>query len=575
MRLVIHRRSAALALLLALAHGRVRGQTPAATYPVADLERISDTDAIGSTNVPMDSWIYPALERLAAMGYIPSRSASIRPWTRIECRRQVREAEESLFMGANDSLDLEAERLLGDLRKELDQPLDHAGGVTLESVYSRFGTIAGPALNDSYHFGQTWWNDFGRPLGRGSSAINGFSVRATNGRFFFFAREEAQHDPGVAAQSAALVQTINDIDREGFPQSPIIAPVAPSAAYERYRPLELYAGVSFAGNALSFGKQELYWGPSLTGPFSFSSNAEPTYNLRFVSTRPHPFPGIFANFGTYRLDLVAGKLSGHHYPARPYYNGQKLAFTLGRNIEMSYTRWSLLCGVGHPCNLHQVIRNLGSGGSAASTGYGDRTDPGDRKSGFDFRFTPPGLSRLITLYADSYADDEIIPIETPNRSAYAPGIYLARLPFLPRMDLRVEAPWTDRYAGDKFLGGYLLFWNIQYLDSNTNKGFLLGNAVGRDGKAVDGRLGYWISGRSRIEAGYRQNKGGIHFLPGGSTISDAFVNASYGFRPDWTLNVFAQHERFLIPSYTPGAQTNNSGWFQIMYSPKQWKFPRR
>ncbi len=542
-------------------------QTASPPYVPGDLERITDSDAIGSPNVPMDSWIYPALERLAALGFIPSRSSSIRPWTRIECRRQVREAEQSFFVeGNNEPLNLEAERLLGDLRKELEDP-GETQGLVLESLYSRIGTIAGPVLSDSDHFGQTWWNDFGRPLGRGSSAIAGFSARGTHGRFFLYARGEAQHDPGVAAQSAETVQLINGLDR-GDPRAPAIAPIDPRAAYERYRPLELYAGVSFGGNALSFGKQELYWGPSLTGPFSFSSNAEPTYNLRFVSTRPHPFPGPFGTWGTYRLDLVAGKLSGHHYPARPYYNGQKLAFTLGQNIEIGLTRWSLLCGEGHPCTLHQLIRNLGSGSSGASTGYGDRTDPGDRKSGFDFRFTPPGIHRLVTLYADSYADDEVVPLETPNRSAFAPGIYIARLPFLPHMDLRVEAPWTDRYAGDTFLGGTLLFWNIQYLDSNTNKGFLLGNAVGRDGKVIDGRLGYWVSARTRIEAGFRQNKGGIHFLPGGSTVSDAFLSASYGFRPDWTLNLFAQQERFLIPSYLPGAQTNQSGWLQVTYSPK-------
>ena len=46
-----------------------------------------DPDTIGSTNVPMDSWIYPALERLAAMGLIPGQSISIRPWTRQECLR--------------------------------------------------------------------------------------------------------------------------------------------------------------------------------------------------------------------------------------------------------------------------------------------------------------------------------------------------------------------------------------------------------------------------------------------------------------------------------------------------------
>src|SRR5216683_3092653 len=62
--------------------------------PPKPLPEDTDPDTIGSTNVPMDSWIYPALERLAAMGFIPAQSSGIRPWTRQECLRQLRLAEE-------------------------------------------------------------------------------------------------------------------------------------------------------------------------------------------------------------------------------------------------------------------------------------------------------------------------------------------------------------------------------------------------------------------------------------------------------------------------------------------------
>ncbi len=45
-----------------------------------------DPDTIGSTNVPMDSWIYPALERLAAMGFIPAKAPlSVRGHARSAC----------------------------------------------------------------------------------------------------------------------------------------------------------------------------------------------------------------------------------------------------------------------------------------------------------------------------------------------------------------------------------------------------------------------------------------------------------------------------------------------------------
>lgn len=533
-----------------------------------------DPDTIGSTNVPMDSWIYPALERLAAMGLIPGQSVSIRPWTRQECLRQLQDAEELADRQDDYSPGLlaEAHRLMTDLHRELeDEPVSYEG-MSLESVYARYGTIAGPALADSFHFGQTWWNDFGRPLGRGSSAITGYSLRAHYGRLFFYDRQEMQHGPGNPADSPAITQLKSTLDRIQS-DDPQIAPVLAHAAYNRQRPIELYAGVALGGNALTFGKQELYWGPTTMGPLAFSSNAEPTYSLRAVATRPHPLP-FLPSLGTYRFDIVLGKLSGHSYPARPWYNGQKIDFNFGDNLEISFTRWSVFWGVGHPITLHSFKQNVfsfnstggGVGGGGGSAGYGDRDDPGDRKSNFDFSYRLPFLSKVVTLYADAYSDDDPNPISAPRRAVWNPGIYFARLPFLPHMDLRVEAVSSTGLFKD--FGGQHYFMNNQYLDSNTNKGFMLGNAIGRDARAIEGRAGYWFSGRTRVEAGYRQNKGGTLFLPGGATITDGFVNSSIALNRHWTVQTFTQYERFLIPSYMNGSQHNVSGWLQITWNPE-------
>jgi membrane-associated phospholipid phosphatase len=531
-----------------------------------------DPDTIGSTNVPMDSWIYPALERLGSMGLIPTQNVGIRPWTRQECLRQLQQAEELADRpdGFSPGLVAEAHRLMTDLHHELaDEPVSYEA-LSLESVYARYGTIAGPALADSYHFGQTWWNDFGRPLGRGSSFIGGVSYRAHYGRLFFYDRQELQHSPGNPAESAAINALINQLDRIE-PDSPQIQPIAARAAYDRQRPIELYGGVAFGGNALSLGKQELYWGPTTMGPLSLSSNAEPNYNLRFVSTRPHPLP-FFPSIGTYRFDIVLGKLSGHSYPARPWYNGQKASFNFGDYLEIGFTRWSVFWGEGHPITLHSFKENVfsfNSTGSYVGNGaapYGDRNDPGDRKSNFDFRYKLPFLRKVVTLYADAYSDDDPSPIDAPRRAVWNPGIYLARLPFLPHMDLRVEAVSSTGLPSD--FGGAHFFINNQYLDSNTNKGFMLGNAIGRDARAIEGRTGYWFSSRTRIEGGYRQNKGGTAFLPGGGTITDGFVNSSFAINRHWTAQVFAQYERFLIPSYMNGSQHNASGWLQITWNPE-------
>jgi hypothetical protein len=529
------------------------------------------SDQTGSTFVPMDSWIYPALERLGDMGLIPSQGLSIRPWTRQECRRQVQEAEDSLSDLDEPDLRREAERLLPDLQRELQEPAGTATA-TLESSYVRAGTIAGPALTDGFHFGQTWWNDYGRPLGRGTSVIAGYSGRAVAGRFFFHVRQELQTDPGMPAVTPEIANLFNQLDNVPFlfPGQPAIpaavfrVPAPALSASVRQRPLDLYAGVAFAGNELSFGKQELFWGPTTMGPWSFSANAEPTYNLRLVATRPHAFPFV-PQLGSYRYDLVFGKLSGHRYPARPYFNGVKVELLFSRYLEMSFTRWSVLWGVGHPMTLHSLKENLFTESSTGTFVYGDRTDPGDRKSGFDFRLHVPGLSDYVTLYADSYADDEPNPIDAPRRVAWQPGIYVARVPYAPHADFRFEVASSEELSRDE--GGTRFFINNQYRDSNTNKGFLLGNAVGRDGRALEGRIGYWLSAETRVEGGYRQNKGSDIFLPGGSTISDGFADGRVALHRDWSADAFVQYERFLVPSYMPGSRHNVSARLQLTWTP--------
>jgi len=90
--------------------------------------------------------------------------------------------------------------------------------------------------------------------------------------------------------------------------------------------------------------------------------------------------------------------------------------------------------------LGNLQSNLFSTISTGSTfAYGDRSDLRDRKSGFDFRLHVPGLSRYLTLYADSYADDEPNPLDAPRRVVWHPGMYVARFPFFTHADFRLRS----------------------------------------------------------------------------------------------------------------------------------------
>jgi membrane-associated phospholipid phosphatase len=49
-------------------------------------DKVRNPHHMGSPFVPTDSWVYPALERLAALGYVSTSFSGIKPWTRLESR---------------------------------------------------------------------------------------------------------------------------------------------------------------------------------------------------------------------------------------------------------------------------------------------------------------------------------------------------------------------------------------------------------------------------------------------------------------------------------------------------------
>jgi hypothetical protein len=513
----------------------------------------------GTSSVPMDSWVYEALDRLAALGLIPSQISGMRPWTRAECRRQVVEADEKLATKdeAKDSALIDQARsLLSILHREFDEGYTGRLQIVLDSVYIRNGVIAGPVLNDSYHFGQTWSNDFGRPFGRGWNSIEGAQAHAESGPFFAYVDGEYQHAPGQAAYSMPTRELISTLD-----DNPLQGPAA-RAATSRFRTIEAYAGVRFGDFEFSVGEQSLYWGPTYDAPLSFSDNAEPTKNAKLSLANPIRLPGILRHLGEIRAEFVIGKLGGQSYTWRPWFNAQKFSFKLTGDLELGFTRWSEFWGVGYPITLGTLWSNLVTL-SSRNTGQGSY--PGEVKGAFDFRYRIPGLRDWLTLYTDSWADDDPSPLAAPRRAAITPGIYLTHFPGFSKLSLRMEAPSTMLLRGD--YGGQFDYFNSQYHSSNTNYGYLIGNPVGRDGRAIEGWSTYHFSARSTLQAGYRQLKVGNLFLPGGGTQTDATLKGALQLPRQFTAQVMFQYERYWIPALG-GPARNLSAWLQIAWEPR-------
>jgi hypothetical protein len=302
------------------------------------------------------------------------------------------------------------------------------------------------------------------------------------------------------------------------------------------------------------------------GALMVSNNADPMYSVRLTRTEPLVLPGFLRLLGSIREEIMFAKLSGHQFPARPFFNLQKITFHPTDNLELGFTRSSLWAGVGHPFTFNSLARNFGSVTSPNPGNTLDRNDPGDRKAGFDFSYKLPGLRHWLTLYSDAYSDDDPSPLANPRRAAFNPGIYLTHVPGIAKLDLRAEATSTQLLTQFD-LGPSFLYWNDQYRDSNTNKGVLFGNQTGRDNRAYQGWSTYHFSPVTDVTVSFREVKASIQALPGGGTQSDAFTRFRWEVRPNLTMDAFVQYERWFIPVVKPGAQNDVTGQLQMTWHP--------
>ena len=118
------------------------------------------------------------------------------------------------------------------------------------------------------------------------------------------------------------------------------------------------------------------------------------------------------------------------------------------------------------------------------------------------------------FYSELYQEDEPIFFRRPSRAAIRPGIYLGRVPGVPKLDFRLEMSSTES-PGSPFRSGSYNYWHIQYHDGQTNGGNLLGSSVGREGEAIQAWWKYRFSATNLLEFSAKLNRVDPAFIPQG------------------------------------------------------------
>jgi hypothetical protein len=528
----------------------------------------------GSSYLPLDSWAYPAFERLVGLGYIQTASLGLRPWTRLECARLLSEASSR---GAESDAPAEVQQLYGALAEEFGHESglmkgDSTSTIQLESVYARPTEISGKPLTDNYHFGQTLLNDYGRPYEQGFNFVTGASGWSTKGPFVIYIRGEYQSAPSAPAPTLAETAFFNATDNWPNSQAPAVA------AINRFRLLDAYVGLNLGNWQFSIGKNSLWWGPSEGGAMILTNNIPPLNDM-FTVDRVSPFrlPWLFRYLGDIRFEGFIGHMTGLQFQTtfntgataitvlgqygknlhpQPYLSGGKLSFKLTPNIEFGMSKTTVYGGPGNPLTGKTFLDSI----------FGVHVNGdvlGDGRTTADFSYRVPGFRDWITLYGDTFSEDEISPIPYLRKSASQGGLYFTRLPRLPKLDLRLEGGYTNPVT----FCGTCIYYNGQYNSGYNNDGRLIGTWIGRAAQGELARANYWLSPRKKIGVELRHRKIDRQYVPQGGTQNDVAVNADIFVGPSIRISANVQYERWDIPFLATAAQSNVLASFEVGFWP--------
>jgi membrane-associated phospholipid phosphatase len=531
-------------------------------------ESLPRPENMGSPYVPLDSWVYPAFDRLTALGHVQSAFLGIRPWTRMECARLLDEASEPL-QSESDKRGMGQSLYVALAQEFADETARLHGapnvGVSLDSVYARTTEISGTPLRDGYHFGQTLVNDFGRPYWTGFNALWGASAHAVAGPLAFYVRGEYQDAPAVPSQPVAALEAAAVAD-----ETPVLA--NPIAQSNRFQLLDATVAVKLGSVQLAFGKQSAWLGPSAAGPLLFSDNATPMTMLKIDSVSPYRIPLVSRLLGPLRSAFFIGQLAGQiwqlsptlfgpHLRSQPLIHASKLGFKPTPNLEIGFGFTAQFGGPGNPVTWRNFARTFYSHRVPAE-------DPGKRLSEFSISYRVPGLRDWLGIYTDSMVIDEYSPLGS-NRPAINPGVYLPQLPKMRKLELRLEGVTTDLNVPSHF-GPGAFYWDFRYLSGYTNGGNLMGNWVGRRGRGEQAWATYSFSPRNTFQFGYRHNNVDPGFIGGGS-LRDISFRTDLLLRHDLGISALVQFENWAFPDLSPSAKSNAVGSLQLTWWPTNWK----
>ncbi|MGE4578582.1 MAG: capsule assembly Wzi family protein [Desulfuromonadales bacterium] len=416
--------------------------------------------APASSLIPLNSWIYPALDKLAGLGLIESSLQGTRPYTRYEAARQVDEAS---LAAAERSTPAVVPELLNRLESELSEAIAEVRGDASPS-----GTF--------------------KPLRRLELAYrnrngDGNSYPRTNARQFSLNTNNDGID--YATGSNGELRLAGDARLGSFLQFEWQPVVVVDKDESDLHWVNTRIAAQLGVVEISAGRQSLWWGQGRHGSLILTNNAQPLDMLRLTNPIPLQLPWILEYLGPFRFDVFWSRLEKDRVVPEPYFAGARLNFKPLTWLELGVFRTSMFGGDGRPTiDLTEFITVLG-GDNKFSRGE----DNGNSIAGFDWRLKMPFLAQT-ELYGEWGGEDQ--HDRWPTKNALLAGLYFPRLDADGRLALRLE--YADlNYKGNGLGSGPVWYRHGTYQSGYAYEQKILGHHVGGDSRDYLAQLDWYAS----------------------------------------------------------------------------------
>ena len=409
-----------------------------------------------SVNINLDSWIYPALERLVSAGLINSSLMNARPLTRMEGARLTGEAIASAREkehGGKDGLNL---YFLERLQKEFVDELSLIGeidGIQVKTFIKPIDEIKVKynRLDGNYSI----YNNNGILYGDGNNAsleLSGSSKFFNTISFYYQPIFEFNENLGGGENTD-------------------------------FHLLKGYAKLNLGNIEFEVGRDSLWWGPGYHGSLLMTNNAKPFDMVKISNPRPILIPWIFKYLGPFRATWFITRLEKDRVVPEPYLTGLRLDFKPIPVLEFGASRVIMMGGEGSPDTNCDDILQIITGKNIS----GADEDTSNQIASLDFSLILPFL-RNVRIYGEWGGEDEANGF--PSKEAYLAGIYIPRILNSGNIDLRVE------YANNHTTNVW--YEHGTYGSGYTYEGLIIGHHMGSDSEDIFLRTSAWLNDKISV-----------------------------------------------------------------------------